>query len=588
MDSHRKPSLSALFLTIFIDLLGFGLVLPLLPNYARTFHATGLGIGVLGAAYSLMQFVFVPLWGRLSDRVGRRPMLLWSIAGTFVSMLVLAVAQSYWMLLAARLLGGIATANVPVASAYIADSTSTENRAKGMGIFGAAFGLGFIIGPFLGGILSSRAPWLPAAVAAGLSMVNFFWVLRSLPESLPLSLRSKTVSVRLGLDLSMFRETIRDPELRLALLLFFIPVAAFANLEWIYALFLKDEFGFRESQTGYVFALIGVVAAFMQGFAVRRFARSFADAQLVVAGLAVQLLAFVLIANAHTVPMLLISSALTAVGTGLYSPTLLSLASKLSPPDRQGGTMGLGQSMSSLGRIVGPFNGRIYLRLAAFSAPNAILVGRDWVCHCDWVCVDATSRRTPNFGDVDDNMTARTPVNPPENEHEERFRLERRLARDFAKAVTDFSLIEPHDRIMVALSGGKDSHAMLYFLSRFLRASPTPFELIAVHLDQKQPGHDTSTLVDYLQREGYPFEVVSEDTYSIVQAKTAPGDTQCVLCSRLRRAILYANAKRLRCNKIALGHHRDDALATLLLNLIYAGQLKSIPENCEVTTAKIS
>jgi tRNA 2-thiocytidine biosynthesis protein TtcA len=174
-------------------------------------------------------------------------------------------------------------------------------------------------------------------------------------------------------------------------------------------------------------------------------------------------------------------------------------------------------------------------------------------------------------------MTARTPANPPENIAEERFRLERRLARDMAKAITDFSLIEPNDRIMVALSGGKDSHAMLYFLRRFQRASPTPFELIAVHLDQKQPGHDTSALVDYLNLEGYPFEIVREDTYSIVKAKTAPGDTQCVLCSRLRRAILYAAAKRLGCNKIALGHHRDDAIATLLLNLVYAGQLKSMP-----------
>jgi len=143
----------------------------------------------------------------------------------------------------------------------------------------------------------------------------------------------------------------------------------------------------------------------------------------------------------------------------------------------------------------------------AVSTSTSLLVGRIWVSDCDRVRDDVTSRRTPNFGSVDNFMTARTPASPPENEDQERIRLERRLARDFAKAVTDFSLIEPDDRIMVALSGGKDSHAMLYLLRRFQRASPTKFELIAVHLDQKQPGHDTAPLVQYLQREGYPFEV---------------------------------------------------------------------------------
>src|SRR3954451_4973180 len=212
----RKASLGTLFFTVFLDLLGFGLVVPFLPGVARAYGASNLVATLLGAAFSGMQFLFIPLWGRLSDRVGRRPVLLWSIAASAIGMGLLGLAGSLAMLFVARLWSGMATANIAVAQAYIADVTTPERRARGMGLIGMAFGLGFILGPFIGGELArfpllGREGTLPAFVAAGLSAINFLLALRTLPESLPREARGRSARRAVPLDVSAFRQAVSIP-----------------------------------------------------------------------------------------------------------------------------------------------------------------------------------------------------------------------------------------------------------------------------------------------------------------------------------------------------------------------------------------
>src|SRR3954469_4412112 len=209
----RTASIGTLFLTVFIDLLGFGLVIPFLPGLARRLRARDFVATMPGAVYSIMQFVFIPVWGKLSDRIGRRPVLLWSIAATAVGMALLGLAPSLLLLLAARAFSGIATANIAVAQAYVADVTPPEHRARGMGIIGIAFGLGFILGPFVGGELSrfpvlGREGTLPAFVAAGLAVINFVLALRTLPESLPPERRGKSLRRAVPLDIAALRAAI--------------------------------------------------------------------------------------------------------------------------------------------------------------------------------------------------------------------------------------------------------------------------------------------------------------------------------------------------------------------------------------------
>jgi MFS family permease len=362
------PRLGAIFLTVFIDLLGFGLVLPFLAKEARdTFGVGELVATLLGSVYSLMQFLFVPVWGRVSDRVGRRPVLLWSIAGTALSMAGLGVALAWgdsiaW-LFAARVFSGIATANLGTASAYIADITRPEERAKGMGLIGMAFGLGFILGPGIGGALAKipvagRHGAIPCFVAAALSVVNLAWIAFGLAESLPLERRAAAPRRALApLNFQALRGAFALPGVGLAIAVNFLVILSFTNLDQTFTFFCGDVFDIDERGTGYLLAFIGIVAAATQGGLVRPLAKRFDEATLMRAGAFVQAAAFaglVVAAGGASRPLLYVSGALLALGNGLTQPTTSAFISRRAPADRQGATLGTNQSFASLARTFGP------------------------------------------------------------------------------------------------------------------------------------------------------------------------------------------------------------------------------------------
>jgi MFS family permease len=384
------PRLGPIFLTVFIDLLGFGLVLPFLAKEARdTFGVTAFEATLLASVYSLMQFLFVPVWGRVSDRVGRRPVLVWSIAGTALSMAGLGASLAWggsiaW-LFAARIFGGIATANLGTASAYIADVTPPSERARGMGLIGVAFGLGFILGPGVGGALAKipvagHHGVVPCFVAAGLSVGNLVWVLLGVPESLPIDNRARVPRRGLApLNVTAMREAFALPGVGMAIAVNFLVVLSFTNLDQTFTFFCGDLFGIDERGTGYVLAFIGVVAAGVQGGLVRPLAKRFDESLLIRAGAAVQALAFAGLAFAGTLGshvMLFASGGLLAVGNGLTQPSTSAFISRRAPVDRQGGTLGTNQSFASLARTFGPATGGwLYSTLGARAPYGAASVG---------------------------------------------------------------------------------------------------------------------------------------------------------------------------------------------------------------------
>jgi MFS transporter, DHA1 family, tetracycline resistance protein len=376
MTNERRPSLGAIFLTVTLDLLGFGLVMPFLADEARTtFHSTAFIGTLLSAVYSLMQFLFVPVWGRLSDRIGRRPVLLWSIAATALAMgglgLGLAFGGSIAWLFAARIFSGIATANLGTASAYIADVTKPEDRARGMGLIGMAFGLGFILGPALGGVLAriavnGRHGPVACFVAAGLSVINLVWAFRGLAESVTPERRAAASAKPRSLaplNVEAAKSAFARPGVAIAILVNFIIILSFANLDQTFRYFNKDVFGMTEGETGGVLAFIGVVAAGTQGGLVRTLSRRVADAQLLRSGVFLQMLAFsgLVLAPALGRWMLYVSGGVLAVGNGLTQPSVAAYVSKRADPAAQGATLGTNQAAASLGRVFGPaFGGFVY------------------------------------------------------------------------------------------------------------------------------------------------------------------------------------------------------------------------------------
>ncbi len=369
-SSGRSP-LVVLFLTVFIDLMGFGIVIPLLPIYAEQMNATPFTAGALIAVYSLMQLVFAPAWGRISDDIGRRPVLLMCLAGSAMSYLLLAAAWRLEVLFLARVLAGVAGASIPVAQAYIADVTGPAERARGMGLIGAAFGLGMVIGPALGGGLSLLGPRVPEGFAAGLCLANVLVAVYRLPESLPGSVRGPA-PFRHPLSLASLRDAVARPGAASLLAVFFLVTLGFAVLEGTFSL-AADRYGYSQAQVDWLWVYMGLVAVVVQGWLVGRLARRLPERTLVILGAAALSLGFLWIPFAGPavgLPIgLLAALALVVSGQGLASPSLSSLISKTVEESVYGQALGVSQSLSAGARALGPAGGGLIFHRFDVAAP---------------------------------------------------------------------------------------------------------------------------------------------------------------------------------------------------------------------------
>jgi MFS transporter, DHA1 family, tetracycline resistance protein len=353
-----------IFVTVFIDLLGFGIIIPLLPFYAESFGASGFTVGLLGTVFSLMQFLVAPLCGRWSDRIGRRPIILGGLLASCVAYVALALADTLALIFVARIVGGIAGGNIPTAQAYIADITTPENRAKGMGLVGAAFGLGFIFGPAIGGILTRFGHSTPMWSAAALCLANFVAALFLLPESR----HGERTRVSLG-RLDLLQRARRHPGLVPLLLVFFIVSMAFSGFEATFALFASHRYGLNAETIGFVFAFIGVILATVNGVLVGKVVPRLGERRVVPMAIALIAVGLFLVAIAQGIPSLLLALGILAFGMGFNNPALTSAISRMSDPSEQGGMLGLAQSLAALGRIVGPSWGGLLFDRAGMTIP---------------------------------------------------------------------------------------------------------------------------------------------------------------------------------------------------------------------------
>ncbi len=372
--------LLVIFLTVFVNLVGFGIIIPLLPFYAETFGASPVVIGLLFAAFSLAQLLAAPVLGVLSDRFGRRPVLIFSLIGTVISFVMLAVAQSLAMLFAARVIDGLSGGNITIARAYIADVTEPGERAKAFGYLGAAFGLGFIVGPGLAGLfahISYTAPiWAAAAVTLIATAMAWLW----LPETVH---RGSAVTVSPWRALP---EVLSRRHLRPLLLADFVYWSSFALCTTTFALFASRRFGFDVAHTGYVLAAFGLLGALVQGGLVGRVAGTLGVLPTLMTGLAIAAVGWALVAASTTLTMFLLALIPAGVGVGLCNATIVTLISHSGSRDEQGTVQGAAGALESLGRAIGPVwghgtlqrfgEGSAYATAAlAFAATMFLLLG---------------------------------------------------------------------------------------------------------------------------------------------------------------------------------------------------------------------
>jgi DHA1 family tetracycline resistance protein-like MFS transporter len=381
----KNTRLGIIFAIVFIDLLGFGMILPFLPFYAKEYGASDLVIGVLIASYPAAQVVGAPILGRLSDRFGRRPILFLSILGTAFSYLMLAFANSLGMLFASRILDGVTGGNISVAQSYITDITDRKDRARGLGLIGAAFGLGFILGPAFAGLLTPAGEWidsqvssaiiwqfaLPAMVAAILAFINTIAVYFFLPESLSEEQRIELASrPKDEFQLRNLFNTFRRPRVGPLLNIRFFSSLAFSMLTTIFSLYALNRFQLGAAQTAYVLTYVGVLSAFMQGFGIGKLTKRFQENWLVFVSSVVLALSLVIWALAASIIVLLIVLIPIAFGGGILNTVVNSLLSKSVTNEEVGGTLGISAGVESSTRVVAPLLGASLLDTLGTWAPG--------------------------------------------------------------------------------------------------------------------------------------------------------------------------------------------------------------------------
>ncbi len=365
----KKASLSVIFLTVFIDLMGFGILIPILPTFAsKELGISDFEIGIIIAVYSLVQFLFNPLLGKLSDRIGRRPVIIVSLLFTVCSYVLFSLSKTFFLLLLSRILGGFGGSNIGVAQAYIADVTSKEERSKGMGLIGAAFGLGFVFGPMIGGFLSEYGYDIAGLGAAGFSFLAFLFAVFALPESNFNRAVSKKFEIKL-FDINFTKKTIKRPVIGTMIILFFIIVFSMANIYGTFSLIAYKVYHFSDKQIGYLFGMIGIIGAIIQGGGIRYLSVIFSDRTLILMGTICMTIGLGMIPYGQNFIGVAIIASVLAIGTGMLQPTILSLISRYSPDKEQGAILGLNQSASSFARVLGPLWGGFSYDFLGYEAP---------------------------------------------------------------------------------------------------------------------------------------------------------------------------------------------------------------------------
>ncbi|GIV96931.1 MAG: tetracycline resistance MFS efflux pump [Herpetosiphonaceae bacterium] len=362
----RRSPLLAILLIAFISLMGFGIIIPLLPLYAEHYGAQPWQVGALSASYALMQFIFAPILGRWSDTIGRRPVLLISIAGTAAGFLLMGIAWSLPLLFVARILDGATGGNIAVAQAYISDISDEKERTKSIGLLGAALGLGFIFGPAIGGFLSSDGNFArPAFAAAALAMLSLLLTYVALPE--PPRERRTAAGRQTGRQ--QLSRSLRHPAVGPLLAMALLTSLAFIGFETSFALFASRRLQFNSAHVGYTLAYVGVIVAIVQGGLLGKLVARWGEERLLIAGAALLAIGMLLLSITYTVLELLAVLSIIAIGNGLFDPTLASLVTRRSPASERGAHLGSLQALNSLARIGAPLAANTMLQLITPGAP---------------------------------------------------------------------------------------------------------------------------------------------------------------------------------------------------------------------------
>ncbi|AGK53849.1 MFS transporter [Bacillus sp. 1NLA3E] len=344
----KNKSLLILFLIMFLVYVGFGIMIPVLPFYAEEFGASPTELGLLMAVYSLLQLLFAPMWGRISDRMGRKPVMLIGIAGLAISFLMMAVSTNLWWLFAARIIGGfLSSATMPTTMAYVADITTPEDRGKGMGAIGAAIGLGFVFGPAIGGVFSKISLSLPFYIAAISSVVTLLLVVFLLKESLSAEHRREHVEKKISLWHSL------SGAMSILFILQLFISLSLSGLEATFAYFAAKKAGMDATEMGYVFMIMGLAGAFVQGGLMGKLTKKYGEGPVIQAGIIISAIGFALILLVHNFTTAAIYLTIFGIGNGVIRPSISSLLTKTTTAGH-GSATGLLSSFDSFGRIVGP------------------------------------------------------------------------------------------------------------------------------------------------------------------------------------------------------------------------------------------
>jgi MFS transporter, DHA1 family, tetracycline resistance protein len=365
----QKRALFLIFLTVFIDLLGFGILIPILPAFATIeLGVDEAAIGIAIAVYSLFQFFFNPVFGSLSDKYGRKPIIVFTLLLNAAGYVIFAFTDTYLLLIISRIVAGIGGSSIGVAQAYIADVTTPQNRARGMGLIGAAFGLGFVFGPLIGGFLSEYGYMVTGLASAGFSFIAFLSTLLFLPEPKEKS-SSKSNLTRKIFDIAAVKKLFSNPVQTVIVILFFTLTFSVANIYGTFALLGVKVYGFTDLQNGYMYTIMGISSAIVQGWFLSFISKYLSEKKLIISGSFLMMISLALLPYGGSFLGLAVVVVVLSFGTGALQPVLLSLMSKVTPESEQGTILGLNQSFSSFARVLGPLWGGFAFEFIGYPFP---------------------------------------------------------------------------------------------------------------------------------------------------------------------------------------------------------------------------